>query len=55
MTYLDMLNEILSMTPKQRLQEVKLYEDFGMFGDEPTGKVLSEVKVKSDKIVAIVE
>jgi len=55
MTYLDMLNEILAMNPEQRLQEVKLYENCGMFGDEPMGKVLSKVKVKSDEIVAIVE
>ena len=55
MTYLDLLNEILSMTPEQRKQTVELHENCGMFGDEPTGKVLSEVKVKSDEIVAIVE
>lgn len=55
MTYLDMLNEILSMNPEQRLQEVKLYEDCEMFGYDPMGKILSEVKVKSNEIVAIVE
>jgi hypothetical protein len=47
MTYLDMLNEILSMNPEQRLQEVKLYEDCGMFGDEPMGK--SSLKSKSSQ------
>jgi hypothetical protein len=56
MTYLDLLNEVLAMTPDERKQQVNLYEDFGMSGFERMYKVVVKLqKNRNGEIQAVVE
>ena len=48
MTYLEVLNKILSMTQEQRLQNFELYEEFGMYGVEPIGRTITDVIVNGN-------
>ena len=56
MTYLDILNEILAMTPEERNQQVNLYENYGMQGYEKMNKAVSELRKNWDgEIQAVAE
>lgn len=48
MTYLEVLNKLLSLTPEQRLQTFELYEECGMYGVEPINRIITDVIVNGN-------